>query len=563
MIEEVQGETYLRIGEMLVKSNIITRSQLLEVLELQKKSNKKIGEILIEESYISEQEFKEFLAVQKGYKQINLSSITNEIDISASNLLTKDYALKTQVFAFKFESDRLAIATLDPLDIYINDEIRMLTSYEVEPYISTKKDIELAIKTYMSDEYSLQEVEEITKDLDFSIDEDLDEEVNVQTNPLVRLANQIILKAITMHASDIHVEPQEKFCAIRFRMDGILHEIKKVPKTVQRLLISRYKIMAGMDITETRMPQDGRSSFNYHNRNIDLRFASIPTVFGENISIRILNREESIFDIKNLGIRNEELNEYLKVVSQPYGSIIITGPTGSGKTSTLYASLNYINSPERKIYTIEDPVEYKFPQIMQIQVNQKIGMNFTAGLRAMMRSDPDIIMLGEIRDLESAKIAMEASITGHLVLTTLHTNDAPSSIARLFEMGIEPYMISSALKCVVAQRLLRKLCPFCKEKVDTSEMILTEEIQKIIGTSTVFKKKGCQRCNKTGYTGRVGIFSIMLITANIRRMILEKAGSDEIEAAARLDGMKTLLEVAAEKVSEGITSFEEMYRVVF
>jgi len=489
--------------------------------------------------------------------------ITSEIDAGASNLLTKEYALKTKVFAFKFDSGRLAIATLDPLDIYINDEIRMLTGYEVEPYISTKKDIELAIKTYMSDEYSLQEVEEITKDLDFSIDEDLDEEINVQTNPLVRLANQIILKAITMHASDIHVEPQEKFCTIRFRMDGILHEIKKVPKTIQRLLISRYKIMAGMDIKETRMPQDGRSSFNYHNRNIDLRFASLPTVFGENISIRILNREESIFDIHNLGIRNDELDIYLKVISQPYGSIIITGPTGSGKTSTLYASLNYINSPERKIYTIEDPVEYKFPQIMQIQVNQKIGMNFTAGLRAMMRSDPDIIMLGEIRDFESAKIAVEASITGHLVLTTLHTNDAPSTITRLFEMGIEPYLISSALKCVVAQRLLRKLCPFCKEKVDTSELILPEEIQKIIGDNAIFKKKGCQRCNKTGYMGRIGIFSIMLVTAKIRKMILEKAGSDEIEAIARQDGMKILLEVAAEKVSEGITSFEEMYRVVF
>ncbi|MHB1253320.1 MAG: GspE/PulE family protein [Candidatus Humimicrobiaceae bacterium] len=563
MAEEIQGEPYLRIGEMLVKSNLITRSQLLEVLEIQKKNNKKIGEILIEENYISEQEFKEFLAIQKGYKQINLSMITSEIDAGASNLLTKEYALKTKVFAFKFDSGKLAIATLDPLDIYINDEIRMLTGYEVESYISTKKDIELAIKTYMSDEYSLQEVEEITKDLDFSIDEDLDEEINVQTNPLVRLANQIVLKAITMHASDIHVEPQEKFCTIRFRMDGILHEIKKVPKTIQRLLISRYKIMAGMDITETRMPQDGRSSFNYHNRNIDLRFASLPTVFGENISIRILNREESIFDIHNLGIRNDDLDIYLKVISQPYGSIIITGPTGSGKTSTLYASLNYINSPERKIYTIEDPVEYKFPQIMQIQVNQKIGMNFTAGLRAMMRSDPDIIMLGEIRDLESAKIAVEASITGHLVLTTLHTNDAPSSIARLFEMGIEPYMISSALKCVVAQRLLRKLCPFCKEKVDTSELILPEEIQKIIGDNAVFKKKGCQRCNKTGYMGRIGIFSIMLITAKIRKMVLEKAGSDEIEAIARQDGMKILLEVAAEKVSEGITSFEEMYRVVF
>ena len=563
MEEEIQETAKLKIGELLVKSNLVTRNQLMEVLEIQKRSNKKIGEILIEEGYISEQEFKEFLAIQKGFKQINLAKISSEIDISASNLLTKEYALKKMVFPFKFEIDRLSIATLDPLNIYLNDEIRMLTSYEVEPYISTKKDIESAIKTYMSDEYSLQEVEEITKDIDFSVDEDIDEEIGVQKNPLVRLANQIVLKAITMRASDIHVEPQEKFCAIRFRIDGILQEIKKVPKTVQRLLISRYKIMAGMDITETRMPQDGRSSFNYHNRTIDLRFASVPTVYGENISIRILNREEGIFDIKNLGIKKEDLDIYLKIISQPYGSIIITGPTGSGKTSTLYASLNYISSPERKIYTIEDPVEYKFPQIMQIQVNQKIGMNFAAGLRAMMRSDPDIIMLGEIRDLESARIAVEASITGHLVLTTLHTNDAPSSIARLFEMGIEPYMISSALKCVVAQRLLRKLCPFCKETVDASEMILPEGINKIISGSTIYTKKGCQRCNKSGYMGRVGIFSIMVVTAEIRKMILEKAGSDEIEAVAKKDGMKTLIEVAAEKVSEGITSFEEMYRVVF
>jgi type IV pilus assembly protein PilB len=563
MEEEVQETSRLKIGELLVKSNLITRNQLEEVLEIQKTSNKKIGEILIEEGYISEQEFKEFLAIQKGYKQINLLKITNEIDIGASNLLTKEYALRTKVFPFKFDGNRLAIATLDPLDIYLNDEVRMLTSYEVDPYISTKKDIESAIKTYMSDEYSLQEVEEITKDIDFSIDEEIDEEIGVQKNPLVRLANQIVLKAITMRASDIHVEPQEKFCAIRFRIDGILQEIKKVPKTVQRLLISRYKIMAGMDITETRMPQDGRSSFNYHNRTIDLRFASIPTVYGENISVRILNREEGIFNIKNLGIKKEDLNIYLKIISQPYGSIIITGPTGSGKTSTLYASLNYISSPERKIYTIEDPVEYKFPQIMQIQVNQKIGMSFAAGLRAMMRSDPDIIMLGEIRDLESAKIAVEASITGHLVLTTLHTNDAPSTIARLFEMGIEPYMISSALKCVVAQRLLRKLCPFCKEVADISEMILPDEINKVIAGSTVYMKKGCQRCNHSGYMGRIGIFSIMVVTAEIRKMILEKAGSDEIEAVAKKSGMKTLIEVAAEKVSEGVTSFEEMYRVVF
>jgi len=563
MEEENQEESRLKIGELLVKNNLITKSQLQEALEIQKKTNKKIGEILIEEGYISEQQFKEFLSLQKGYKQVNLSKITNEIDINASNLITKEYALKARVFAFKFEDGKLAIATLDPLDIYLNDEVRMLTSYDVEPYISTKKDIGSAIKTYMSDEYSLQEVEEITKDLDFSIDEEFDEESDIQKNPLVRLANQIILKAITMRVSDVHIEPKEKSCTIRFRIDGILQEIKEVPKTVQRLLISRYKIMAGMDIIETRLPQDGRSSFNYHNRTIDLRFASLPTVFGENISIRILNKEENVFDIRNLGIKKEDLDIYLKIISQPYGSIIITGPTGSGKTSTLYASLNYISSPEKKIYTIEDPVEYKFPQIMQVQVNQKIGMSFAAGLRAMMRSDPDIIMLGEIRDLESAKIAIEASITGHLVLTTLHTNDAPSSIARLFEMGIEPYMISSALNCVVAQRLLRKLCPNCKEELNTVNINFPDEIKNIIKDSKIYKKVGCSRCNQTGYIGRIGIFSIMVISANIRKMILEKSGADEIEAVARKEGMKTLLEVAAEKVSEGITSLDEMYRVVF
>jgi type IV pilus assembly protein PilB len=562
-MDEEKEETKLKIGELLVKNNLITKNQLLEALEIQKKTNKKIGEILIEEGYISEQQFKEFLSIQKGYKQVNLSKIADEIDVNASNLISKEYALKAKIFPFKFEDGKLAIATLDPLDIYLNDEIRMLTGYDVEPYISTKKDIEAAIKTYMSDEYSLREVEEITKDLDFSFDEEFDEEDEVQKNPLVRLANQIILKALTMRASDIHIEPKEKSCMIRFRIDGILQEVKEVPKTVQRLLISRYKIMSGMDITENRLPQDGRSSFNYHNKVIDLRFASLPTVFGENISIRILNKDENIFDIRNLGIKEQDLDIYLKVIKKPYGSIIITGPTGSGKTSTLYASLNYISTPEKKIYTIEDPVEYKFPNIMQVQVNQKIGMSFAAGLRAMMRSDPDIIMLGEIRDLESARIAIEASITGHLVLSTLHTNDAPSSITRLFEMGIEPYMISSALNCVVAQRLIRKLCPYCKEELDTTDINFPNEIKDILKNKKIFKKVGCLRCNQTGYIGRIGIFSIMIISANIRKMILEKASTYDIESVARKEGMRTLLESAAEKVAEGITSLEEMYRVVF
>lgn len=563
MTEEEFDNSKIKIGELLVRNNLITQSQLQEALEIQKKTGKKIGEILIEENYVSEYEFKNFLSLQKGYKQINLSKISNEIEVSASNLISKEYALKMKVFPFKFENEMLAVATLDPLNIYLNDELRMLTGYEVEPYISTSKDIEVAIRTYMSDEYSLKEVEEITKDLDFSIEDDLTEDIDLQKNPLIRLANQIILKAITMRASDIHVEPQEKYCLIRFRIDGILQVIREVPKTVQRLLISRYKIMSGMDITETRLPQDGRSSFNYHNRFIDLRFASLPSVFGENISIRILNREESIFDLQNLGMPKREMDIYEKVIKQPYGSIIITGPTGSGKTSTLYASLTQISTPEKKIYTVEDPVEYKFPQIMQVQVNQKIGMSFAAGLRAMMRSDPDIIMIGEIRDYETAKIAVEASITGHLVLTTLHTNDAPSSVARLFEMGIEPYMIASALRCVVAQRLLRRLCPACKKEADMSNIVISDEVFSILKDKRIYEKTGCSQCNNTGYLGRVGIFSVLLVTPRIRKMILDKSGTDAIENQARQDGMKTLLESAAEKVADGITSLEEMYRVVF
>ncbi|HHT78593.1 MAG TPA: Flp pilus assembly complex ATPase component TadA [Actinobacteria bacterium] len=563
MIGEEFNNSKIKIGELLVKNNLITQSQLQEALEIQKKTGKKIGEILIEENYISEYEFKNFLSLQKGYKQINLSKISNEIDVKASNLISKEYALKMKVFPFKFENEMLAVATLDPLNIYLNDELRMLTGYEVEPYISTNKDIEVAIRTYMSDEHSLKEVEEITKDLDFSIEDDLAEDIDLQKNPLIRLANQIILKAIMMRASDIHIEPQEKHCLVRFRIDGILQVIREVPKTVQRLLISRYKIMSGMDITETRLPQDGRSSFNYHNRFIDLRFASLPSVFGENISIRILNREESIFNLQNLGMPEREMDVYGKVIKQPYGSVIITGPTGSGKTSTLYASLTQISTPEKKIYTVEDPVEYKFPHIMQVQVNQKIGMSFAASLRAMMRSDPDIIMIGEIRDYETAKIAVEASITGHLVLTTLHTNDAPSSVARLFEMGIEPYMIASALRCVVAQRLLRRLCPACKKEADMSNIVISDEVFSILKDKKIYEKTGCSQCNNTGYLGRVGIFSVLLVTPRIRKMILDKSGTDAIENQARQDGMRTLLESAAEKVADGITSLEEMYRVVF
>lgn len=551
-----------KIGQILLNRNIISKEQLEEALSIQKNTGEKLGEILIKKGYISDETLMELVSFQRGFEVVDLNKIQDKIDPSVANLISKDFAYKRKVFPFDLADSTLHVAMTDPRDINAIDEIRLLTGYNVKPYISTKKNIENIIRLYTSDDYSLKEVQEIIKDEDFTIGKKFEEEL-AEKNPLVRLANQIILKAISLRASDIHIEPQEKNCAIRFRVDGVLQKIKDVPKTVQRLLISRYKIMGGMDITENRLPQDGRSSISFRNRAIDLRLASIPTVFGENITIRILDRDESVFDLKNSGMDEEDLKKYLKMISIPHGSVIITGPTGSGKTTTLYASLNKISNTEKKIFTIEDPVEYRFPQIMQVQVNSKIDMTFSRGLRAMLRSDPDIILIGEIRDLETAKIAVEAAITGHLVLTTLHTNDAPSTLTRLMEMGIESYMISSSVKGIVAQRLVRLLCINCKKKVDIPESSIDEEIRPILKGKKIYKSTGCKRCNFTGYIGRTGIYSLLAVTKKIREMLLEQKSTDVINDAAREEGMKTLLESGAHKVAEGLTSLEELYRVVY
>jgi len=550
-----------RIGEILVNKNLITREQLEETLETQKHTGKKLGEILVKKGFINEKTLVDLISFQRGYDTVELGNIRDSIDQSVANLISKEFAFKRKVFPFKLVDSTLHVAMIDPRDINAIDEIRLLTGYNVKPFITTQKEIEDIIKQYTSDDYSLKEVQEIMKDADLTIAEKYEEDM-VEKNPLVKLANQIILKAISLRASDIHIEPQEKNCTIRFRVDGVLQKIKDVPKTVQRLLISRYKIMGGLDITENRLPQDGRGSINFQNRLIDLRFASIPSVYGENITIRILDRDDSVFDLNKSGMLPQDFEKYKRMISIPHGSVIITGPTGSGKTTTLYASLNRISNVEKKIFTIEDPVEFRFPNIIQVQVNQKINMNFSRGLRSMLRSDPDIIMVGEIRDLETAKIAMEASITGHLVLTTLHTNDAPSSLTRLLEMGIESYMISSAVKCIVAQRLVRRLCQNCREKDDISDIPLDEEIEPILKGKTIYKAVGCANCNDTGYYGRIGIYSVLLVSKKIREMLLEKKSTDAINGAAREEGMRTLLEAAAEKVAAGVTSLEEMYRVV-
>lgn len=550
-----------KIGQILLSRDIITKEQLEEALDTQRNTGEKLGEILIKKGFISDETLVELISFQRGFESVDLNKIQDKIDPSVANLISKDFEYKRKIFPFELTDNTLYVAMVDPRDINVIDEIRLLTGYNVKPYISTAKTIDNIIRLYTSDDYSLREVQEIIKDEDFTVGKDVGE--ITEKNPLIRLSNQIILKAVSLRASDIHVEPQEKNCTIRFRIDGVLQKIKDVPKTVQRLLISRYKIMGGMDITESRLPQDGRSSINFRNRVIDLRLASIPTVYGENITIRILDKDESVFDLKKAGMTDDDIPKYLKMISLPHGSIIITGPTGSGKTTTLYASLSKIASIKKKIFTIEDPVEYRFPTVMQVQVNPKIDMSFSKGLRAFLRSDPDIILVGEIRDLETAKIAMEASITGHLVLTTLHTNDAPSSLTRLKEMGVDPYVISAAVSCIVAQRLVRLLCTNCKKEVNVPVLSLNKDIRSILKGENIYKSDGCKRCNFTGYVGRTGIYSVLVVSKKIREMILEGKGVDEINDVAREEGMRTLIESGAYKVAEGLTSLEELYRVVF
>ena len=550
-----------KIGQILLSRDIITKEQLEEALDTQRNTGEKLGEILIKKGFISDETLVELISFQRGFEPVNLNKIQDKIDPSVANLISKDFEYKRKIFPFELTDNTLHVAMVDPRDINIIDEIRLLTGYNVKPYISTAKTIDNIIRLYTSDDYSLREVQEIIKDEDFTVGKDVGE--ITEKNPLIRLSNQIILKAVSLRASDIHVEPQEKNCTVRFRIDGVLQKIKDVPKTVQRLLISRYKIMGGMDITESRLPQDGRSSINFRNRVIDLRLASIPTVYGENITIRILDKDESVFDLKKAGMDDDDIPKYIKMISLPHGSIIITGPTGSGKTTTLYASLSKIASIKKKIFTIEDPVEYRFPTVMQVQVNPKIDMSFSKGLRAFLRSDPDIILVGEIRDLETAKIAMEASITGHLVLTTLHTNDAPSSLTRLMEMGVDPYVISAAVSCIVAQRLVRSLCTNCKKEVDVPVLSLNKDIRSILKGEKIYRSDGCKRCNFTGYMGRTGIYSVLVVSKKIRELILEGKSVDVINDVAREEGMRTLLESGAYKVAEGLTSLEELYRVVF
>jgi type IV pilus assembly protein PilB len=482
--------------------------------------------------------------------------------MSAANLIAPQAAKRYEAVPVAFAGERgLLIAMADPANVLAVDDIALMTGYEVRVAVASREDI----ATLISRQSRLEHVA-ATAEIDLSSDDEgvgeiVDLRESADDAPVIKLVNQIVAQAAEQGTSDIHFEPEDGSMRVRFRIDGVLVETMTVPRRMVSGVVSRLKIMSDLDIAERRLPQDGRVGLSLDGRHIDLRVVTLPSVHGENIVIRILDKSNVQFDFEKLGMGESDAARFQKAFHQAYGAVLVTGPTGSGKSTSLYAAVGELNTPEKNIITIEDPVEYQLEGVTQVQVNKKAGLTFANGLRAMMRADPDIIMVGEIRDAETAKIAIEAALTGHLVLSTLHTNDAPTSITRLVEMGIEPFLVASAVDCVIAQRLCRTLCSHCKERTILSAAVLQDHGFRSAVDIEAYDPKGCSRCGGSGYKGRIGLYEVMTITDEIRRLAIERAPADRIAEVAMRDGMRRLRDDGLEKVRQGRTSIAEVSRV--
>jgi len=550
------NEEEKKLGDFLVEEGIITEDQLKEVLEEQKVTKERLEEILLRKGWISSKELTRIKAVISGVSTFDLSNYI--ISPQVINLIPKEIALKYKVIpVFKIENT-LTVAMANPNDVFVIDELAKITGCLIEPVLADEISIRKAQEQYYGTTGAIQEIIA-------SLDKEklTDIEKLGKDSPVVKLVDFLITQAVQENASDIHIEPEEKFVSIRYRIDGILHRKLSLPKNAQPAIISRVKIMAGLDIAEKRLPQDGRILMKVGDKEIDLRVSTCPTVHGENVVLRILDKSSMIIGLENLGFPERELKTFEELISQPYGIILVTGPTGSGKTTTLYSALQRLNRDEVNIMTVEDPVEYQFPRMRQVQVNPKAGLTFASALRSFLRQDPDIIMVGEIRDLETTEIAIQAALTGHLVFSTLHTNDAPTAFTRLIEMGVEPFLVSSSILGVLAQRLVRKVCEKCKEEYKPSINLLKAlGLENKVSQDVKFVKgKGCKLCSNTGYKGRTGIFELLKVTPQIRELILKRASADQIRELAKTQGMKTLREAAIEKMLNQITTPEEVMRV--
>lgn len=543
-----------RIGDILIESGLVTPEQIEFAISV-KEPDEKLGDTLIRIGYVTENQVMEALEIQLGVKKISLNDY--KLNESILRLISEEYARENLVVPVTFEEGKLVVAVADPLNYYVVDDLRLITGYNIKLVMAPKSEIETAISRYYGINRSLDQII-----LNYSEDEE-EQGAEGDDTPLIRLVNQLLLSAVKQNASDIHIDPHENEVVVRFRVDGVLNVEKIFPKIMEKQLISRFKIISGLDITETRRPQDGRIKMVVENTQLDLRVSSLPTVNGEKLVLRLLNLKNNLGSINKLGLNEENFKRFSSLIKRPYGIILVSGPTGSGKSTTLYACLNDLNTEDVNIITIEDPVELQLKGVNQVQVNPDVGLTFAAGLRSILRQDPNIIMIGEIRDTETAQIAVRSSLTGHLVFSTIHTNDSPGTVTRLIDMGIDPFLVASSLVGVVAQRLVRKTCRECGEwrPATEREKILFHNVGMDI--EKVYTGKGCPSCNFKGYTGRVAIFEILEINDEIRHIINKGGTEQDIREAAFKYGFKTLIQDGFEKVIQGITTTEEVLRVTY
>ncbi|MCA1822813.1 MAG: Flp pilus assembly complex ATPase component TadA [Frankia sp.] len=553
-----------QIGDILREGGLVTDEQLQSALAEQKRLGKSLGRVLVDMGLVTEAQLVASLAQQIGMEFVDLTEYS--VDGSAVGLVPDAVCRRHNAIPIGYDGARLVVAMADPANVFAIDDIRSITGREVKAVVATRSDVIAAINRLRRME---SEMEDLTATIDVS-DEDHPDDLSrlgdaSDDAPIVKFVNLLITQAIQDRASDIHIEPTEKDLRVRFRIDGVLHEVMRSPRSIQAGVISRLKIMAEINIAERRIPQDGRMSIAHQGKKIDLRVATLPTVWGEKIVMRILDNSTAMLKLTDLGFLPENFMRYEESYQKPYGMILVTGPTGSGKSTTLYATLNIVSTPDKNVITVEDPVEYRLAGINQVQTNIKAGLTFAAALRSILRSDPDIVLIGEIRDHETAQISIEAALTGHLVLSTLHTNDAPSAITRLIEMGIEPFLVGSAIDCVLAQRLARRLCPKCKDPyTPTEDALIAARFPWKPGDEipTLYRPVGCTACSKTGYKGRMALHEVMPVSEEIERMAVERRSSEDINRAAQDLGMMTLRNDGMAKVLKGQTSLEEIFRVV-
>ena len=557
---------YMRLGDLLISAGVIRPEQLNDALAIQKKTRERLGDVLINNGIITEQQLIEALQMQLGVDFVDLTAVS--IPLELARFVPRSIAKKYCVVPVKLQKDELYVAMSDPLNFEAQEEVKSASHKQVVPMIATRRAVEQAIATLYGNEGTARAIEEMKREAGSNQADIVPVQMSKAVDngaaeaPTIRFVNSVIERAITERASDIHLEPQEGEMVVRMRIDGVLRRIFTVPANLQATVIARLKIMGGMNIAERKIPQDGRAMVTAKDKEIDLRISSIPTIYGEKIVLRLLDKSSGHINRKTIGLEGEDEKKYDRLLKNSSGVILIVGPTGSGKSTTMCAMIQELCSEQTNIMTLEDPVEYNIPGANQCQINEKTGMTFAAGLRSILRQDPDVISVGEIRDGETASIAVRAAITGHLVISTLHTNDAVSTISRLVDIGVEPYMISSALRGVVSQRLVRKICPHCRKAYTP-----TEEEKRMVGIAenedvTFYKGEGCQECGRTGYRGRRGVFEILTLDAPLRREVANNASSEELTKTALENGFVTMKDNCRRLVLEGVTTVAEAAKAI-